>query len=46
MGRERNRKRLEKVESLLRPKELVASWIEDFAKFNSVRGLHVVGVPR
>jgi hypothetical protein len=35
MGADRNRKRLEKIESSLRPRELVASWIEDFAKFSS-----------
>lgn len=35
MGRDRNRGRLEKIENSLTPKELVASWIQDFAKFDS-----------
>ena len=35
MGTDRNRKRLERIESSLTPKEIVALWIEDLAKFNS-----------
>jgi hypothetical protein len=35
MGADRNRRRLEKIENSLRPRELVASWTEDFAKFGS-----------
>ena len=35
MGTDRNRKRLERIESSLTPTEIVALWIEDLAKFNS-----------
>jgi hypothetical protein len=35
MGTDRNRKRLEKVERSLMPREIVASWIEEALKFES-----------
>jgi hypothetical protein len=35
MGTDRNRKRLKKAEGVLMPREIVASWIEEFAKFAS-----------
>ena len=36
MGKDRNRERLERIEALLRPREFVALWVEDLAKFNSM----------
>ena len=36
MGRDRNRERLERIEGSLTPKEIVASLIEEFAKFDSI----------
>ena len=36
MGKDRNRERLERIEGSLTPKEMVASLIEEFAKFDSI----------
>ena len=36
MGTDRNRKRLEKIEGSLTPREIVALWVEELAKFNSI----------
>jgi hypothetical protein len=36
MGTDRNRKRIEKIENSLTPREVVALWVEGLAKFNSL----------
>ena len=36
MGKDGNRRRLDKIESSLTPKEIVASWLQDLTKFDSL----------
>jgi len=36
MGIDRNRNRIEKIENSLTPREIIASWVEQLAKFDSI----------